>query len=258
LPAGAGNTDSLQIIYDVLSTDPTYQTPLLPEDAAKESGNLASIKANQTNATQKTQVVDGGGNIIGATQGTASNLKTEAHLYDSSTNGIGSTSNALDINIKSGSIANTAFAATQSTATNLKTQSETYQGGTAVSASNPLAVNQSPTTTGGCSIYRSISLVTSPGICIKASAGQVYGWYIANNASSVRYVKFYNKATAPTVGTDTPVMTLAVPANAAANVAYPHGIAFATGIGIGATTGVADNDTTAPSANDVIVNINWT
>jgi hypothetical protein len=55
-----------------------------------------------------------------ATQGTASNLKTEAHLYDSSTNGIGSTSNALDINIKSGSIANTSFAVTQGTAANLK------------------------------------------------------------------------------------------------------------------------------------------
>jgi len=109
-------------------------------------------------------------------------------------------------------------------------------------------------TTGGLSIYRDIDL-DETGISIKASAGQVYGWYLYNAASSVRYVKFYNKATAPTVGTDTPVMTVPIPQLSAANVEYNVGIAFATGIGIGATTGVADNDTGAPGANEVIVDI---
>jgi len=47
-----------------------------------------STALNQTDGSQKTKIVDGSGNVIGAT------------------------SNALDINIKSGSIANTSFAST--------------------------------------------------------------------------------------------------------------------------------------------------
>jgi hypothetical protein len=116
------------------------------------------------------------------------------------------------------------------------------------------AVAQAPATSGGYSIYRDLD-IDETGINIKASAGQVFGWFIHNAASSVRYVKFYNKASAPTVGTDTPVLTIPIPAEAAANVEYLGGIAFATGIGIGCTTGLADNDTGAPSANDVQVNV---
>jgi hypothetical protein len=106
----------------------------------------------------------------------------------------------------------------------------------------------------GYTVYRNIDM-QSTGVNIKNTAGRVHGWYIANNASSIRYVKLYNKATAPTVGTDTPVMTIPIPANAAANIEFQTGIAFSLGVGIGAVTGIADNSTTAPTANDVIVNL---
>lgn len=112
----------------------------------------------------------------------------------------------------------------------------------------------SPETSGGLLIYRNIDL-DETGKSVKASAGQVYGWYLYNNAATTRYIKFYNKATAPTVGTDTPVLTIAIPAGSAANVEYNVGIAFDTGIGVGATTGVADNNTGAPDANDCVVNV---
>lgn len=111
-----------------------------------------------------------------------------------------------------------------------------------------------PVSTGGLSVYRNINLVAS-GVNIKSSAGQVYGWYLFNHASSVRYIKLYNKARGPSVGADTPAMTIPLPANAAANVIVPSGIAFSHGIGIGATTGVGDDDAGAPATNDVIVNI---
>jgi hypothetical protein len=117
-----------------------------------------------------------------------------------------------------------------------------------------VSVVPKPTTTGGYTIYRNISLLAT-GISVKGSAGQVYGWYIANNASSVRYVKFYNKATAGTVGTDTPVLTIPVPANGAANIEFQTGIAFSLGISVGATTGIADSDVAAPTANDCVVNL---
>jgi len=123
-----------------------------------------------------------------------------------------------------------------------------------VDTTHGLPVVIEPATTGGLSTYRSLSLVAT-GVNIKASAGQVYGWYLYNNATTVRFVKLYNTASAPTAGSGTPTHTIPIPPGAAANVSFPQGIAFGTGIGIIATTGVADADTGAPSANDVIVNI---
>ena len=112
-----------------------------------------------------------------------------------------------------------------------------------------------PATSGGLTTYRNIDL-DETGILVSTGAHQVYGWYLFNGALTTRYIKFYNKATAPTVGTDTPVMTIPIPAGSAANVEYNVGIAsFPLGLGIGATTAVADNSTAAPSANDCIVNI---
>lgn len=117
---------------------------------------------------------------------------------------------------------------------------------------NAQPVSLQPTTSGGSSIYKNLD-IDETGVNVKSSAGQLYGWYIFNNAATTRYVKLYDKATAPTVGTDTPVFTLPIPAGAAANVAFPNGIAFTNGIGVGAVTGVADNSTGAPSANDVTI-----
>lgn len=116
-----------------------------------------------------------------------------------------------------------------------------------------------PTTSGGCSIYRLLSANTTNGNNIKASAGQVYGWVFTNVNASPRFVKLYNKASAPTVGADTPVMTLVIPGNAtgAGMVAaeFTSGVAFGTGIGVGITTAVADADTGAVAANEVVVNL---
>ena len=109
-------------------------------------------------------------------------------------------------------------------------------------------------TSGGLSIYRSID-VNATGVNVKSSAGQVYGWYLFNTGSQTRYVKLYNKATAPTVGTDTPVMTIPLPAGGGANVFSDIGLAFSSGIGIGATQGVADNNTSAPASNEVLAHI---
>jgi hypothetical protein len=48
---------------------------------------------------------------------------------------------------------------------------------------------------------------------------------------------------------------MGLPAGASGHVPFPQGIAFGTAITVAATTGVADNDTGAPDANDVVVNI---
>ncbi len=116
-------------------------------------------------------------------------------------------------------------------------------------------VGMLPLTTGGLATATDIDLDEASPANIKNSAGQVYGWYLFNNAVTTRYVKLYNKASAPVLASDTPLFTIPIPAGAAANVLGANGITFSLGIGWAATTGVAANDTGAPSANDVIGNL---
>lgn len=117
-------------------------------------------------------------------------------------------------------------------------------------------------TSGGTSIFRSIDLDETEEE-IKATAGQIYWIHATNTATTPRYLKIYN-ATAATVvvGTTTPVLTFLVPSQGDANgagfvLSIPNGIAFGTAITAAATTGVADADTGAPGANEVIVNIGY-
>lgn len=116
-----------------------------------------------------------------------------------------------------------------------------------------------PHTTGGCSIFRSLDLDETEED-IKTSAGQIYGLWVTNLATSTRFLKFYNATAANvTVGTTTPVLTIGIPGNATDDIAglfsSTMGIAFDTAISAAATTGIADNDTGAPGANDVLVNV---
>lgn len=87
---------------------------------------------------------------------------------------------------------------------------------------------------------------------VKASAGVLHHVIGYNAAASARYLKFYNKATAPTVGTDTPVLTLYLMPNSAFVLDFPEGFAFSLGIGYGMTTAAADNSTAALTAGDVV------
>lgn len=111
-------------------------------------------------------------------------------------------------------------------------------------------------------IYRDISLLAT-GILVKAGVARISFIDIHNNAAAARFVKFYDNVTAPTVGTDVPVMTIQV--GAGQHVSYPTGgldgagsLLFQFGIGVGATNLVADADTTAPTANDLIINFIYT
>ena len=111
-----------------------------------------------------------------------------------------------------------------------------------------------PAISGGLSVYRNINLGAA-GLGIKTSPGQIYGWFLFNTSSAIRYVKLYNKSSAPIVGIDKPFMTIPLPAGGGANVNFTSGIYFSKGIGVGATTGVADSSTGAPADGDIIVNL---
>ena len=122
-----------------------------------------------------------------------------------------------------------------------------------------LITTPQPHTAGGLSIFRSLDLDETEED-IKTSAGCIYGMWVTNLATSTRFVKFYNATAAnTTVGTTTPVITIGIPGNSSDDVAglfsSTHGIMFDTAICAAATTGIADADTGAPAANDVLINV---
>lgn len=114
-----------------------------------------------------------------------------------------------------------------------------------------------PNTTGGTSDYHLISANTTNAQSIKASAGQVYGYDFGNNGAADAYVKLYNKASAPTVGTDTPYRTIYVPKGARVSYHSVVGMALGTGIAIAITGAMADSDTTAVAANQVSIAVEY-
>lgn len=92
-----------------------------------------------------------------------------------------------------------------------------------------------PATSGGLSV--ATGSITATATAVKASAGQVYGWYFYNPNASVAYVQFFNTAAASvTLGTTAPVYSLGIPATSGANVMLETGIAHSTAIAIGVTT----------------------
>jgi hypothetical protein len=121
-------------------------------------------------------------------------------------------------------------------------------------------VGLAPQTSGGLTTGTLISAASTNGTSLKASAGQLFFIQATNINAAVRYLKFYNKASAPTVGTDVPVLTFAIPGNAAGAgflVEVTNGLAFATGIAFAITTGSSTADTGAVAASDIIVNLGY-
>lgn len=89
---------------------------------------------------------------------------------------------------------------------------------------------------------------------VKASAGILAGFMLCNNhASAARFVKFYNKASAPVIASDTALLlfTIAIPAGQVRQVDLPAGLNFSTGIAYAITNAVGETDTTVVVADDV-------
>lgn len=94
-----------------------------------------------------------------------------------------------------------------------------------------------------------VSAATTNASNQKSTAGNLFEVTASNPTATPAYLKFYNKATAPTVGTDVPVMTIPVPANSFVSyVPGGQGKRFTTGIGIALTGAITSADTTAAVA----------
>lgn len=91
-----------------------------------------------------------------------------------------------------------------------------------------------------------VTAATTNAQVVKASGGVLYELTFFNPTAAIIYVKLYNKATAPTVGTDVPIVTIPVPINGL--VSLEHGF-----VGKRFTTGIALAVTAGPLATDVAV-----
>jgi hypothetical protein len=126
---------------------------------------------------------------------------------------------------------------------------------------NDVPVKIQKQTTGGATPYKLNSAASTNATSVKASAGNIYGIQVYNTNASARYLKLYNKSSAPTVGSDTPVKVITIPGSttgAGSNITLPNiGVSFGNGIAFAITTGAADSDTGAVAANEIIVNIDY-
>lgn len=121
-----------------------------------------------------------------------------------------------------------------------------------VAASQNIGIT--PNTSGGLTTYHLVSAGSTNATVVKNSAGQLFGWYIYNSNAAARKVAFHNASSTPTAGASI-FFTLMIPPSSGANVFSDIGIPFSTGISITTVTGLADNDSAAVAANDLIINL---
>lgn len=108
---------------------------------------------------------------------------------------------------------------------------------------------------GGASTYRSIDAGVT-GLVAKATPGKLISILAHNVNASTRFLKIYNKATAPTEA-DTPQMTIPLPTGNTSLHLGDSGVDFTAGISFRVSTGLADNDTGAPTASQSIINLTF-
>lgn len=120
-----------------------------------------------------------------------------------------------------------------------------------------LAITEPQATPNGTTPSRVNAIASTNATSLKASAGNIYGIHVFNVAAYDVFLKLYNKASAPTVGTDTPVWTIPVKAGGGFSANFPVGTPFGLGIAYAITKLQADTDTTAVVAGDLTGRITW-
>ena len=102
----------------------------------------------------------------------------------------------------------------------------------------------------GAVSYAYNSLASDNSTLIKGSPGNVYQVIAVNTTGTIYYLKFYDKKTAPTCGTDTVKFIAAIPFGQSSSgggfsIQIPVGVSFFTGLGFCITANAAFNDDTS-------------
>jgi hypothetical protein len=80
---------------------------------------------------------------------------------------------------------------------------------------------------------------------------------LTNTAAAARFVRFYDVATAPTVGTTAPRRVFEVGAGLSFYAEFFRGKDFLNGLWMSVSQLAADTDTTAPAAGDILATVDW-
>lgn len=125
---------------------------------------------------------------------------------------------------------------------------------------NGVAVIAGPS--GGWTMKHFVAANSDNATNLKASAGVVHAVEVYGINAAPAYLKFYNKASSPTCGSDAVVKQIMIPAaSTAANGAGSNAIVldaqFTTGISYCVVTGIADTDDTSTAAANFVINIDW-
>ena len=156
--------------------------------------------------------------------------------------------NNLVADVKPGSTA--AVAADQALVVTMHPSSSSAGAGTALT--NDVGIQYRPNATGAATIAKIASAATTNATSVKASAGRVLGWSLTNTSAAFKYVAFFNKASAPTVGTDSPAYKVGIPASSTVIHGLEGGGGYSLGIAYAITGAAADLDATAVALNDVV------
>lgn len=105
--------------------------------------------------------------------------------------------------------------------------------------------------TGAGLIAKVLSAASTNATVVKASAGRLYGFQLANTSAAWKYLKLHNVAVAPTPGAAV-AATIAIPPGGHVSVGFDVGMGFATGIGYTITNLSPENDTTVVAVGDVV------
>jgi hypothetical protein len=100
---------------------------------------------------------------------------------------------------------------------------------------------------GGVSYEKFISATTTNATLVSNVPANMSILHLVNKGDGVRFFKLYNKASAPVVGTDVPLITVGIPATSNSSFMLPAlvGIDFSIGISFAITLGPQDDNTTA-------------
>jgi hypothetical protein len=124
-------------------------------------------------------------------------------------------------------------------------------------ASDQTIINKAVTQSSGITDSRVNAAASTNATSLKASAGNIFSIDVANENTYDVFLKLYDKASAPTVGTDTPVWTIPVYSKTGFSRDFPRGRHFSTGIAYAITKLQADSDTTVVAAGDLTGTIGW-
>ena len=122
-----------------------------------------------------------------------------------------------------------------------------------ITSSAAIAVNTTEVAALAPSTGTLTTAATTNGTSLKTTAGSVYNLNYTNIGATPVYLKLYNKASAPIVGTDIPIATIPVAANSFISYEMGRlGLRFSLGIACAITGAIASNDTTAIGAGSLL------